>query len=263
MRRAVAYQNPYASTRCLLLPLAVYLIWIIATYLLEGRIHQMQGYDPFERAAYIIIANIAVGTILASWAIKTSSASLSISNNKKDKIESKYQNHTLLAVVIASALGLVLFIALNPSLRDPISILNAFCWVLPVSIAELLVCWALVGVSFERLFQPKGRALSILAGILVADIFFALYHFAHSPPFNQPKVVLFLLIPGLLTGLFYFLGRDLYGAIAIQNFLGMIGVSRNLDLEFFSQPLYPIYLLALLALFALIASLEFIKVNNK
>jgi hypothetical protein len=99
--------------------------------------------------------------------------------------------------------------------------------VLPVSIAEVMVCWALVGKGFERLLKEKSKTASILAGIMMADIFFAFYHFAHSPPFNQLAVMLFLLIPGLVNGLVYFIGRELYAAIVIQNFSGMMGLSRT------------------------------------
>jgi hypothetical protein len=215
----------------------------------------MLRYDPFERALYILIANIFVGIILASWAIK---ASMSSASEDRADLGFRSRGHTLLAVLVTFILGLGLFLILNPTSREPIFILNIFSLVLPVSIAEVMVCWALVGKGFERLFKEKSKPASILAGILMADIFFAFYHFAHRPPFNQLSVELFLLIPGLVTGLVYFIGRELYAAIVIQNFLGMIGVSRNADAQFYGQPLYPLYYLALLAVLALLLSDMFI-----
>jgi hypothetical protein len=123
-----------------------------------------------------------------------------------------------------------------------------------VSFAEVVVCWALVGVSFEALARPKGKLIAILVGIITANLLFAVYHFAHSAPFNQLNMVLFLLIPGLLTSLVYFLGRDIYATILFHNFLGMTGVMQNIDLTFFSQPLYPLYGLALISVLALIGA---------
>ncbi len=118
----------------------------------------------------------------------------------------------------------------------------------------MIVCWALLGSSFERLIRPWGRAAAALVGILASDVFFAVYHFAHSPPFNQPSAVLFLLLPGLVTGIAYFAGRDVYATIVIQNFLGMMGVTRGIDVQPYSQPLLPLYILAILAVGALVAS---------
>ena len=89
---------------------------------------------------------------------------------------------------------------------NPIVILNAHSQVLVVSIAEVMVCWVIVGASFESLVKSRGRIASLVVGILTPDIFFGIYHFAHSPPFNQIGMVLFLMIPGLVTSLVYFLG---------------------------------------------------------
>lgn len=123
-----------------------------------------------------------------------------------------------------------------------------------MSIAEVVVCWVLVGASFEALARPKGKLIAIPVGIIAADLLFAGYHFAHSAPFNQLNMVLFLLIPGLLTSLVYFFGRDIYAAIIFHNFLGMTGVMQNVDLDLFSQPLYPLYALMVISVVVLIAA---------
>lgn len=62
-----------------------------------------------------------------------------------------------------------------------------------------------------------------------ADLLFAAYHFAHSAPFNQPEMVLRLLAPGLVTSLVFFLGRDVYATILVQNALGTIGVGQSVE----------------------------------
>jgi hypothetical protein len=67
-------------------------------------------------------------------------------------------------------------------------------------------------------------------------------------------MVFFLMIPGLVTSLVYFLGRDLYAAILFHNFLGMTGVMQNVDLDRFSQPLYPLYIIMIVSVVALIAA---------
>jgi hypothetical protein len=69
---------------------------------------------------------------------------------------------------------------------------------LPVSIAEVMVCWALVGSSFESLAKNnnKGRIVSsVIIGGVAASVLFEVYYYAHSPPFNQTSMVLFLMLP--------------------------------------------------------------------
>ena len=168
----------------------------------------------------------------------------------------------LMTTATALFVGLAIFVLRNPS-ADAIFALSAFSHVLPVSIAEVMVCWALIGAGFELHFIYRGKLASCLAGAVAADLFFALYHFTHSPPFNKIQVVLFLLIPGLLTGLVFFLGLDLYATILIQNFLGMAGVARAADVEYFSQPLYSTYILALAAMLVFVAMHLFVTRNGR
>ena len=104
--------DKFGLTKILLLPIAVYLIWTAATFLFEGRIHQMLRYDPFERALYILIANIFAGIILASWAIK---AYMSSASEDRADLGFRSRGHTLLAVSVTLILGLVLFLIQNPT----------------------------------------------------------------------------------------------------------------------------------------------------
>jgi hypothetical protein len=67
-------------------------------------------------------------------------------------------------------------------------------------------------------------------------------------------MVFFLMIPGLVTSLVYFLGRDIYATILFHNFLGMTGVMQNVDLERFGQPLYHLYILLIISVVVLIAA---------
>jgi hypothetical protein len=135
---------------------------------------------------------------------------------------------------------------------NPVLVLNVFSQVLPVSIAEVVVCWALIGTSFEALSAKGGRAVSLVVAIVAADVLFGVYHFGHSAPFNQARMVFFLMIPGLGTSLVYFLVRDLYAAVVFQNFMGIYGVMRSINLEAMKKPAYPLYVLALVSVVLLV-----------
>ena len=65
--------------------------------------------------------------------------------------------------------------------------------------------------------------------------------------------MLFLLVPGFLTSLFYFLSREIYATILFHNLQGMVGVISNLEHpDILKRPLYPLYLLMLISVLALI-----------
>jgi hypothetical protein len=138
-------------------------------------------------------------------------------------------------------------------------VLNACLQVLPVSIAEVVVCWFLIGTSFESLSKSKGKIKSVIIGGVAASVLFGLYHYAHSAPFNQTSVVLFLMLPSIATALTYFLTRNIYAAMIIQNFLGIVGVIANLpNLEPYRQPMVPVYAMAAASVAALLTTISVI-----
>jgi hypothetical protein len=206
--------------------------------------------------SYVVIANIAIGTVLSAIAIRYL---LKAQLVKPEQLGlSKSRLRTAAIIASAAAGGLALFMLQNPRTTEPIVVFNVFMQALPVSIAEVMVCWALIGSSFESLAKNnnKRRVLSsVIVGAVAASILFGVYHYAHSPPFNQTSVVLFLMLPSIATAVTYFLGRDIYAAVIVQNFMGIFGVIANLPaLEPFRQPMVPIYALSAVSVAALVIS---------
>lgn len=246
-------------SKALLISLSIYVAWVIATYVLEGRIDLLLRFDPVGRILYVTIANIIIGTILAFWALRYM---LSLGFISQEQLGFRKSAVRTAAVIIASAVGgLAIFLLQNPASTHPMVVFNVYMQVLPVSIAEVVVCWAVIGTSFESLAKRKvvsnknnNKAIPILIGAVVASVLFGVYHFAHSPPFNEVNMVLFLMIPAIAPSVVYFLGRDIYGAIIIQNFLGIIGVMQAIDLQAYSQPLFQMYVLTIPAIAALIVA---------
>jgi hypothetical protein len=241
-------------TPAILLALGVYLLWMVATYLLEGRINLLQNPTPTGRTVYVLIANVVIGFGVAMWALQTFVVS-NITSTKQLGFRSL--KRTVIAVLIAFAAGGGLFLLQNPPSLNPLVLFNGFAQVLPVSIAEVVVCWAVIGGGFEAWGRSKGNVIGIIVGIVAANFLFGIYHYAHSAPFNQTWMVFFLMIPGLVTSLVYFLGRDIYAAIIFHNFLGMTGVMQNVDLERFSQLLNPLYALMIISVMVLIIADNF------
>jgi hypothetical protein len=59
-----------AAVKLIAIALSLYVIWVATTYILEGRIHLFQKVDPIGRMTYVVIANIAIGTVLSAIAIR-------------------------------------------------------------------------------------------------------------------------------------------------------------------------------------------------
>lgn len=236
--------------------ISVYLLWVIVTYLLEGRILTLLRPEAaIDRIVYTVIANFLLGIIIAAWVLRSSLTSGFVSH---EHLGFRSIRHTLLAVVTAGVFGFVLFIVQNPPSLTPVVIMNVYAQVLTVSIAEVVVCWGVIGASFESLARNKGKIMSPLAGILAASFSFGIYHFAHSPPFNQVNMVLFLIVVGFFTSLVYFFGRNIYAAIVFHNTLALFGVMQTLEksgnLVIYSQPLYPLIAMAFISVIILAAS---------
>ncbi len=239
------------TLQAIILALGVYLIWMGATYLLEGRISLVHNSTPTGRAVYVLVANVLIGIGLAVWTLRMFVGS-NIAGIKQMGFRSG--KRTIIAVVLAVVAGGGLFLLQGPPSLNPLVLFNGLAQVLPVSMAEILVCWAVIGISFETWGKSKGKVVGVIVGIVAANFLFGVYHYAHSAPFNQTWMVFFLMAPGLVTSLVYFLGRDIYAAIIFHNFLGMMGVMQNVDLERFSQPLVHLYVLLAISVAALIAA---------
>jgi|SRR5918996_609588 hypothetical protein len=275
--------------RLILLSISVYIIWTFATYFFEGRVNLLQRVDPIGRIEYAVVVNILIGTIFAFVMLRPSLRARFVTS-KQLGFQSLRRIFTL--VVIAIVIGFVLFLTSNPlaGSMNATVIVNIFAQTLPTSIAEVVVCWAVVGTVFESLVRSKMHGKGdnpnwknrtelhlnwtsirrkvttvsvfslIVGGIvsIVSIVLFGIYHIAHSPPFNQPNIVLFLMIPAILTSVFYFIGREIYSTITIHNFLALIGVSGSIDVTGLTQPLYPVLIIAFISVLVLIASNVFV-----
>ncbi|MBF9032177.1 hypothetical protein HKCCE3408_17390 [Rhodobacterales bacterium HKCCE3408] len=204
----------------------VFLVWVAATWLLEGRIETLLRPDAIaDRLTYTLVANVGIGIVGAAIALRYI---LGGATARYRLAGFAPLPRTLLSVVIGLGLGLGLYLLLDPPTTDPVVILNAYAQVFVVSAAEVLVCWALLaGVIRATADGPAFFVLVVAA--LVSSVAFGLYHFAHSPPFDTLPMVAFLTGIGLVTSVYFLVSRDIYGTILFHNFLGTLGVAQALD----------------------------------
>lgn len=230
---------------------AIFISWVVATYLLEGRLGEAASLDQQSRIVYIIVANVAIGTIFASFVLRGL-----LKRGLLQIHHTGYENfrNSRIKISVSVIVGVIIFVFLGKhGGPDPLVFANLFFHVISVTIAEVIVCWALIGNSI-RLFPFRQKTIQIISLILISSIVFGIYHFAHSPPYSDPTMVGFLTGIGLVTGIAYFVFKNIYSAILIQNFLGMTGISQNVNLVNFSQPLCWVYGLTMVSILALVIS---------
>jgi hypothetical protein len=245
-----------STRRALTLALALYLLWVLATYLLEGRILTLQRPEATgARLAYALVANILTGIGGSVLVVRFLSRTGAISTRQAGF---RGLQHAALAAVVGVTLGFVIYAVQGAPSFNPVVILNAYAQVMVVSVAEVLVCWAVVGSVAESLLRDRGRWESVILAAIIASVLFDVYHFAHSPPFNTVSFAVLLTVIGLVTSTFFFISRDVYGTIAFHNFLGIFGVIRALDasgdLPSFERPVVPLLVMAVVAITLLIVA---------
>ncbi|WP_440988935.1 CPBP family intramembrane glutamic endopeptidase [Haloarchaeobius baliensis] len=251
-------RRQHALFRAVLAAVGTYLGWTAVTYLLEGRIRTLLRPDAAgDRLVYALVANVLVGTVLALWVARQSVVAGLLT---RERLGFASTRRTLVAVLVGGGTGLALFLAQDPASTDPVVLTNAFAQVLTVSIAELVVCWALLGATVEEWLRRRGVTVAIATwlALLLSSVAFGLYHVAHSPPFDEPETIATLTVVSLGTGLLFFVGRSLYGALVFHNCMALFGVTRALDasgrLPAFRSLQLPLLATALVSLVVLVAA---------
>lgn len=243
-----------------LVSLGIYVVWVFATYVLEGRINLFHRNDPTGHLLYTVVANMGIGTGLSFIALR-----LAIHSEQQTQETMGFCTglRTILFLTVFSIVGFGIIVTQKPGAFKPLIILNVFLHVLPISIAEVVVCWAVMGTCVKYLSKKYGKAISLILAIVAATLLFAIYNFAHSAPFNQSKMVLFLMLPGISTSLIYFLIRDLYSTIIFHNFLALVGIMQSIDLEAMGRPIYLTYETALASVAVLVILDRFVIRRKK
>ncbi len=216
------------SNRTAVLPAAVmYAVWTAGTWIFEGRIETLLRPDAvLDRLVYAFAINLLLGiagtVLIVRWLARRPGAP------GPERSGFGRWTRALTCAVIGFGLGLASYLGQGAPSTDPVVVANAFSQVFVVSVAEVMVCWVLVGAAVEAALEPRmGRAGTVLAA-LVAAVLFGAYHFAHSAPFNTWSMVALLTVVGLATGAFFFLSRDVLGTAIFHNFLGTFGVTQAL-----------------------------------
>lgn len=202
--------------------LLVYGAWVVATYLLEGMPGTLLRPEAVGlRLAYALVANLAIGILLPLWILR---GLVRRGWGAAEDFGFSARGRTALSVAGAAIVGYALFAIAQAEPVHPLVTLNSFAQVWVVSVAEIVVCWGLVGATLYVALRRWSRASAYAIAAVTASVLFGVYHFAHSAPFNEIRMVAFLTVIGLVTSLWWFASRDVYGTAVFHNFFGVTGV---------------------------------------
>lgn len=251
----IAGLSPFGKA---LVALGTYATWTVITWLLEGRIQTFLHPEAVtDRLVYTGVANVFVGTILALLLVREF-----VDSECSSRAELGFRSvpRTLVAVLLAGIIGFALYALQQPPTTDPVVVMNVFAQVLSVSIAEVAVCWVVVGGSVAALLRSRGLNQHLARGsaLVLSSVLFGVYHVAHSPPFNSLEMVGLLTVVGVGTGLIYFVGGSFYGALLFHNLMALFGIVSSLaeagQPGTYQQPLVPLLMTALVAFVILVGS---------
>jgi hypothetical protein len=232
--------------------LGLFGVWMLATYLLEARVGTFVRPDATSRFIYTVIANVLIGTIGSALVIRAIVRRTGLPSVTTYGIARPHR--ILVFVPLAAALAGLFLSGQELPTSDPVILANAAAQVLVVSIAEVVVCWALFGAVLRNALGPGFGSAAI--AVVSAALVFGLYHFAHSPPFNTPAMVLLLSVVGVATGVFFLLAADLYSTIVLHNAFAVRGVVQALaeggNLDRYARPQLTLIATAIAAVVVLV-----------
>ena len=227
-------------------------VWMLATYLLEARLGTFLKPDATTRFVYTAVSNVLIGTVGASLVIRALVRRARFPHVTTYGIATPLR--ILVLVPVAALVAGLFLIGQRLPTSDPVILANAFAQVLVVSIAEVVVCWALLAAVLRNALGSG--YMSAASAVVFPALAFGVYHFAHSPPFNTPAMVLLLSGVGVATGIFFFLGGDLYGTVVLHNAFALRGVIQALgesgNLDRYASPQFPLIATAIAAVVVLI-----------
>ena len=135
-----------------------------------------------NRFVYTLVSNILIGIVGSIILIRFILRQTDVPNPSLFGLIGSPR--LIIGIVVGLAFGLAFFFTQSFPSRHPILIINAYSQVLVVSIAEVIVCWVLVGGSIANMGK---NPIYLILAVIFSSFLFGLYHLGHRPPFNTIK----------------------------------------------------------------------------
>jgi hypothetical protein len=198
-----------ATLRLMVIPSAIYAVWVLELFLLGGSVNIFGRFDPFGIFLYTIIACIVTGLIAALLCIRAAFLSGAVTMFQIGFRSARRSFITGILTCGSISGAVILF---NPFGTDRGAFVNAFVLLLPTAIASVMMCWVLLGTHVQAFVRSGGAIISVSVGIAVTGVLYALTTFAYFPPVMKQDVFISSVFLGFFVAFFFFAVRDVYAA---------------------------------------------------
>ncbi|ABS56603.1 hypothetical protein Mboo_2089 [Methanoregula boonei 6A8] len=221
-----------------LIPLVIVLIWLLENFLLAGTTHLFQHANPLVLVLYTVLAGILVGIVVPVVRIRATFLSGAVN---MFQIGFRSARRTIIAVGFTAITCVIvsLFTGLPGSGPETTESVALFFLMLPVTVAAVMICWGLVGTHIQAYVRREGITVSVIAGVIVTSVIFAL---ALSALFAGPDLKTFISAffgVGCISALFFFAVRDIYATVIVVTFCLSTALSSLIDPAYL-VPLSPV-----------------------
>lgn len=213
---------PRQVLRLLVIPVLVYLAWLIECFLLERGQSVFSGPDTLPLLAYTVVGCVLTGTIIPVLLIQRSFTTGDVNMHQ---IGFRSAGRTILMSGITALAGYLAIHLLGPP--DPAGAFpSMFLLYLPTGIASVMICWVLIGTHIQALVRQGGILVSISTGTVITAILLGLTPLVHTPAPVQQASFAATIVLGIISALFFFATRDIYAAVIIVT-TGLAAISMG------------------------------------
>jgi hypothetical protein len=203
-----------SSVTLIVIPLMIVVIWLLENYLLAGTTRLFQHMDPPGLVLYTALAGILVGIIIPLVRIRAAFLSGAVNIFQIGFRSARRTGATVILTAIACG-AVFLFANIPGRGPDPWETAALFLLLLPVSAAAVMICWALVGTHIQAYVRCEGVIVSVITGVVVTSLVFALSLAALIPGPDIGNLVGGFFAVGCITAFFFFAVRDIYASIIV------------------------------------------------
>jgi len=203
-------EKRHSVVRLLIIPFSLFIVWILETYLLEGSADLFVHFQPPLFILYTVFANIVVGIFIPVICFRSAFLSGAV-----NMFQAGFRSlrRTVSACALTAIFGYLYLITFTPAGADRFVPVNAIAFIIPPAVAEVMICWVLIGTHLQAYMRKGSAAISISLGVVVTAVLFGISFAAHSPPLNRPDVIVLLCVIGAGAALFFFAVRDVYATV--------------------------------------------------
>lgn len=202
--------------RLIIIPHLIYGAWVLDTFLMEGSISVFARHQVVPLILYTLAANILMGVIVPIACLQSALMSGAVN---MFQIGFRPLRRTLPAVAITALFGYLIAVTFSSPGIPKITLLCSLALMLPVAISSIMVCLVLIGTHLQAYVRDQGAVVSIVAGVLVTGILFALSLAGHGLETGGLPGFLPLFVLGIASAVFFFSVRDVWASAVFMTFV--------------------------------------------